>query len=192
VGSNVTNASQAVGINHLIIENNITYHWKKGFSTYASLVDGKSGANGVNGLYVRNNDFQMSWSQYDVQHWHPYKSPYEFWAGNSYNNSDSPSGWFWLSGKAVSFNSWKSIIDPWAVAGSPKYADPMRSIESYAAKIGLASSATAFLAQARQQSKANWRTAFSTAAAISYIRGGFSESAKLATGANLPAALAAW
>lgn len=57
------------------------------------------------------------------------------------------------------------------------YPDPTRSIASYNASLGGASTLAAFLAEARLQSKDNWRPQYTAAAVNSYIRSGFTTAA---------------
>ncbi|MFN0132390.1 MAG: GC-type dockerin domain-anchored protein [Phycisphaerales bacterium] len=53
------------------------------------------------------------------------------------------------------------------------YPDPDRDIATYAATIGVGSSVEDFLAAAKKQSRANWRTDLTAAAVNGYIRAGF-------------------
>ena len=55
------------------------------------------------------------------------------------------------------------------------FVDPNRTIETYAATLGLAASYEAFMAEALQQSKYNWRPEFTAAVVNPYIRDGFTE-----------------
>lgn len=107
------------------------------------------------------------------------------WRGNRYFTiNPSSQGWFFTQ-------SPQSIIDPatWAqrtnqaalssndrdqmLANAPSFPDPSRNIASYAASIGLEPSLEAFLAEARKQSRNNWRPELTAAAVNRYIREGF-------------------
>lgn len=57
------------------------------------------------------------------------------------------------------------------------YADPNRTLASYNATLGGASTLDAFVARARQQSRDNWSDAYTASAANAYIRAGFNISA---------------
>jgi hypothetical protein len=59
------------------------------------------------------------------------------------------------------------------LANSPSFPDASRTISSYAASIGLESTLEAFLAEARKQSRNNWRPELTAAAVNRYIREGF-------------------
>jgi hypothetical protein len=53
------------------------------------------------------------------------------------------------------------------------YQDPTRSVETYNASIGGSPNLSAFLIEARKQSKATWRTRYTATAVNNYIRPGF-------------------
>lgn len=53
------------------------------------------------------------------------------------------------------------------------YIDPNRTLETYNASLGGPASVSAFLAEARRQSKYNWRRQFTADEVIKYIRAGF-------------------
>ncbi len=53
------------------------------------------------------------------------------------------------------------------------FTDPSRSLETYMEEQGLTPSLEAFLAEARQQSRENWRREFTAAAVNEYVREGF-------------------
>ena len=57
------------------------------------------------------------------------------------------------------------------------YLDPNRTVETYMASIGGTASLDAYLAAARDQSKANWNTAYTADAVNTYIEAGFNKSA---------------
>ncbi|MFN5943458.1 MAG: hypothetical protein ACK46I_00080 [Phycisphaerae bacterium] len=107
------------------------------------------------------------------------------WRGNRYFTANpSNEGWFFTQ-------SPQSIIDPatWAqrtnqaalstndrdqvLSNTPSFPDPSRTMASYAASIGLEPSLEAFLAEARKQSRNNWRPELTAAAVNRYIREGF-------------------
>ena len=54
--------------------------------------------------------------------------------------------------------------------------DPTRTVAKYSASLGKAGSLAAFLAEARLQSKENWRPQFTASAVNNYIRAGFAKS----------------
>ncbi len=65
------------------------------------------------------------------------------------------------------------LIDNDIDLAAAMYHDPSRTVGSYYASIGGANDAAAFLAEARNMSKANWNTAFTADAVNDYIRAGF-------------------
>ena len=67
-----------------------------------------------------------------------------------------------------------NIIYNWGTVPTPDlYADPSRSVASYNKSIGGAESVDAFMADARKQSRFNWRQEYTAHAVNEYIRGGF-------------------
>ncbi len=112
-------------------------------------------------------------------------NPGGIWRGNRFFTiNPSSQGWFFTQ-------SPQSIIDPatWAqrtnqaalanpdrdqlLANAPTFPDAERTIATYAASIGLEPSLEAFLAEARKQSRNNWRPELTAAAVNRYIREGF-------------------
>ena len=53
------------------------------------------------------------------------------------------------------------------------FVDPDRTIETYAASIGLDASYEAFMTEAEKQSKYNWRPELTAASVNAYVRAGF-------------------
>ncbi|MFO7956583.1 MAG: hypothetical protein R6X33_05745 [Candidatus Brocadiia bacterium] len=53
------------------------------------------------------------------------------------------------------------------------FADPTRTAASYHGSLGREATRVAFLRQAHEQSKFNWRPEYTAAAVIEYIREGF-------------------
>ena len=60
-----------------------------------------------------------------------------------------------------------------ASAEQVQFVDPDRTIASYMASLGQEASYDAFIGEAVQQSKYNWREAYTAAAANAYVRAGF-------------------
>jgi hypothetical protein len=61
---------------------------------------------------------------------------------------------------------------------APNFPDPNRSIASYMQSIGMSGGLDEFLAEARQQSRFNWRTEFTAQAVNAHIREGFGRPAQ--------------
>jgi hypothetical protein len=82
---------------------------------------------------------------------------------------------FQFAGANLSFQALMTTLgDPTSTYGQVmSYPDPGRTIATYHASIGGGPSLGAFMAQARVQSKSNWRTAYTAFAVNAYIRAGF-------------------
>jgi hypothetical protein len=173
VGSGAANDQYGVGINDLTIEDNIVFNWREGMSLAPTLQPGVKGPKGLNGLVVRDNDFQSPTSSRIVNHASPFDASAERWSNNRYFDDSASSGWFTVGTTKTSMDAWKSKVEPSAKAQKMDYPDPDRSIASYNASLGGASSMTAFLQKARDQSKSSWKPQFTATAANSYVRAGF-------------------
>jgi hypothetical protein len=79
-----------------------------------------------------------------------------------------------VDGAPQSLESWrKSSGETTAEPVATKFVDPERNLASYAKSIGFPDSIEAFVAEARKQSRFNYRDALSARAASEYIRAGF-------------------
>lgn len=79
-----------------------------------------------------------------------------------------------LPGAGISITQSNNYFGAFGGPNTPGYLDTTRSLGSYNATLGGASTSSAFLSEARKQSKSNWRTAYTASAINSYIRAGFS------------------
>lgn len=107
------------------------------------------------------------------------------WRGNRYFSTNPLSqGWFFTQGPQTVIDqaTWAQRTGQAALATNerdqslanvPSFPDAGRNINSYASSIGLDGSLEAFLAEARKQSRANWRPELTAAAVNRYIREGF-------------------
>lgn len=94
-------------------------------------------------------------------------------ADNAYDSGRESGSWFALAGSDVDLSALASQTDDTSVAEAKRYADPNRTLESYNAALGGEASIDAFVAQARRQSKLNWRSEYTAAAFLAYLRAGF-------------------
>ena len=95
-------------------------------------------------------------------------------SGNIYHSNRDPSEWFRVNGVYYGFDGWVALSgDTGAQAAQVSFVDPGRTLGSYHGSIGGSPTHEAFMAEARQQSKQNWRQAYTAQAVIEYIREGF-------------------
>ena len=101
-------------------------------------------------------------------------------SGNRYNSASAADSWFTVDGGNMDLSSWATVTgeSQTAAAVAPSYAAPERTIATYAASLGLSQSFEAFIAEARKQSRSNWRSEFTANAVNDYIREGFAETAE--------------
>jgi hypothetical protein len=171
-GSGVTNPADAVGINDLTIDGNVVYNWTRALNLVSGLVPGGTGAQSVNGLTVTNNLFQRTQNTKLLSAGPSFMPSTEVFTGNCY---DSSAG-------APYVNS-GGIVKPWTTwcvgreTGSSvtrvTFPDPTRSAAKYAGVTGVGSTDSAFVAAARKQSRANWRTDLTASSLSDYVRAGF-------------------
>jgi hypothetical protein len=94
--------------------------------------------------------------------------------GNRYFSSDPSERWFNIQEEPVEPAVWaQRANEPNLVLTQPNFPDPGRTLETFMASLNRAGTLEAFLAEARQQSRTNWREDFTAGAVNRYIRQGF-------------------
>jgi hypothetical protein len=154
----------------IIFENNIAYDW----NGLAFGIKGEWPVAGP-GIIERNqfSQFGPCHELINIEH------PQDLFAGftfgkNKYFSENMPSRWFRLGGNSYAFENWRRIVkDDGSTTAAPTFPDPERNIDSYQQHLGLEATHDAFIAEALQQSRFNWRREFTAAAVNSYIREGF-------------------
>lgn len=173
VGDSPDSPIHAVGINDLLIENNIVYGFQCMYMG-PNLTPGGRGELAWNNVTFRNNQFQEFPGKTTIYHRHLFDPIYEHWEGNSYNSTlINPAEWFYINNKTTSWDSWKAAIDPTGEKKTNSYPDPDRSVGNYHGSLGRTATTEAFLEEAIKQSRFNWRPEYTATAANDYIRVGF-------------------
>ena len=173
MGNSPSNLSDAVGLNDLTVRDNIVYDWYQGLSTDSEYVPGASGFKALNDLTIEDNDFQNVISTRLLIHGNPYEQLEEEFDDNHYWDDSPSSGWFSLRTVTKSFDEWQDDLEPNANRTQRKYHDPNRTVGTYYRSLGGDATSTAFLAEARRQSRQNWRPAYTADGVNDYIREGF-------------------
>ena len=173
MGNPPDNLDAAVGLNDLTIQQNIVYDWYQALSTDSAYLPGASGFKALNGLVVRDNDFQQTISTRLLQHGNGYDGSAEMWDDNHYWDDSPASGWFSVNGTTTSFDTWQDGVEPSANRTQRRYVDPARTVATYNRSLGGAGTTEAFLAQARAQSRQNWRPQYTADGVNDYVRDGF-------------------
>jgi len=95
-------------------------------------------------------------------------------ARNTYHNARPDDAWFSVEDKLLGFDAWcRRTGETGALARALDFPDPVRTVETYMASMGLEPTLEAFIAEVRKQSKANWRPEFTARAVNDYVRAGF-------------------
>lgn len=172
-GGDLLNAGSGVGINNLVIEDNVVNKWSRMFEVSSAFNIGGSGYTGLNNLTVRSNDFQNSIDRYGAIVWQSdaANKGEEFFSGNRYYDETADKNWFVIGGSLNTLSSYQSKLEPTAQAVKVNYKNPNANIASYAG------SYESFMSEARKASSSNWRTTYTAKGAIAYMRGAFNMSA---------------
>lgn len=161
------------GIHDVTLEGNIVYRWNAGITINGDLVPGGSGKNALNGLTIRNNDFQRLYSNRIISQGQEYNAAAERFSGNRYFSSGSSATWFKKGGNVTSWDQWYAKVDKTSRRVKVKYDDPERKVETYNAMLGGKPSVGAFLTQARLLARRIWDPRYSASAVVEYMHQGF-------------------
>jgi hypothetical protein len=153
-------------IQDLTIQNNIVYDWRGGirFSSTA-LVNVK----------VNKNDFQSPLRGQELVNYFSQG----FNAGTTFNanrwfSSDDPGQWFLTKDGPLSYQEWLTTSKEQGSSNMKvSYPDPERKLGTYHGSLGKTATFDAYIAEARQQSRKNYRFEYTAAGPIAYIREGF-------------------
>jgi hypothetical protein len=155
------------------ISDNIVFDWG-GVAFDIRTAEGGQNQQPVN-LHLTGNIFQNSRDAAPlVQHGVAASLASVTSAHNKFHSQAPDSAWFRVGNGNLGLTQWKvQVHDHSSNARRAEFPDPNRTIATYQASVGGAQTVEAFMAEARQQSKANWRAQYSAAAVIAYIRAGF-------------------
>jgi len=105
----------------------------------------------------------------------PFPTAQVRFSGNKYFSSYPANNWFLLRGTTnQTFAQWAAAVgETGSSAVESRYKAPSRNVGTYMATLGMPATFDAFIAEARKQSKANWRAEYRSEAVIAYIRDGF-------------------
>lgn len=171
VGSNVTNAGSAVGINELTIEDNVIYDWTRALTIGNEFVSGGTGSTGLNNLVIRNNDFQRIQSPTIMTVGDDFSAAEIVMSGNRYHAVGGVVN-VNLGGPAASWSSWSAGRDDSRIV-LVSYPAAGRTAGTYAATLNLGSTNGAFLTAARGQSSETWDPALTGHQVGDFIRIGY-------------------
>jgi Ca2+-binding RTX toxin-like protein len=184
--SSTKNPQDAVGINDVIIENNVVNGWFRAISTDGSFQNQGSGLWAYNDVSFRDNVLQMS-NEYLIRHNSPYDSATETWSGNQYDDRSPDGKWFLMGPKVLTPSQWLAQVDPTGTIGPMQFPDASRAADTYDAVMGGAGTVASFLAAERQQSSDHWDSQYLASAVNAYLQAGFGVSTGPVAAATAPA-----
>lgn len=177
-----------VGVHNVVIRNNTVYNWRPTLfwtGTYGEEMTRLC----LSGIVVKDNLFQstdprragsLMLRARDVSALKGFT-----FVGNLCWCEPAGLETFQLAGRKLTVEQWTR--EP-GVKGDQarkvEFADAARDVGTYHATLGKEATLEAFLAEAHEQSKFNWRTEYTAAAVIAYIREGFRPKEDVAAGAG--------
>ncbi len=164
--------SKDAGLNvpkyEILVENNLVYGWNG--SSFATVTDK------FDSVTVRRNCFQnLAFPTTCV--WlssNPGLNSMSF-SENVYYSIKNPGEWIQIgnTGQKFTVNGWNTFAGDSSISKQMTFVDPNRTIETYHASLGRTATFEGFMAQAREQSKVNWRNEYRGRVVNNYIRKGF-------------------
>jgi hypothetical protein len=148
----------------IVFEDNIAYQWNG--SCLAT-------ENTYTALTVQNNILQDLTNSQRVINAATLQG-FEVFQNNKYWSNLATSQWFQNGGSTLNLAGWVTASgETGAQAVQVTFPDPDRTIATYMTSQAGTPTLAAFLAEARMQSKSNWRTQYTAPAVNDYIRAGF-------------------
>ena len=148
------------------LKNNLLYNWRDGIRFYGD-------SSGLLSVELTGNEVQSSGSERVIEH---DDMPTTFVSSNNrFWSQAPPSSFIWLDSSSVDLATWQAQIgDLDSTREQLTYPDPDRSIARYNAEVlGGPADFEAFMDEARNQSKDNWRPEYTAEAVNRWIREGF-------------------
>jgi hypothetical protein len=157
------------------IRNNTIYNWQPTNSPYnwpietIRLIGTPEGP-----ISITNNTIQQHSNSFMVSFENAPAPGTVAVTGNRYHSARTDGKWFVKSaGQTLNYPEWHAFISDNSQLVQLSYPAPNRSIGGYHASIGGAANTTAFMTEARKQSKDFWRPQYTAAAVNNYLRAGF-------------------
>ncbi len=155
------------GVENTLFSNNIIYAWN-GYSRFKG-----TAAQTVNIQLLGNKLQNEITSDPLIVHDQSGSTNGVISANNIFDAIAAPNAWM-RAGANLSLAQWKALVnDTTSVAQQVVFPDSTRTIVTYQLSIGGTPTLPAFLTEARNQSKSNWRTQYTAGAVNDYIRAGY-------------------
>lgn len=159
-GQNQTDPQNSVGLNNVLVENNIVYDWNHGVQVDGDMTPGGTGINAINNVTFTGNDFENVPASV-INHDDPISSQ-EHWSSNYFENVNVPV-----------IGGYTQAPEPGTYLG---FSNPQRTAATYNAQLGGGNSDAAFLNAARSQNEQSWNANYDAASVVSYVSAGFGRS----------------
>lgn len=168
-----TNPQQSVGLNDLIIEDNIVNDWDRGVYVDGGFDYGGTGIAALNNVTIRGNDF-ADVSGPVIQSKDALNSSQLHFLDNTYSATASA---MTVASKSMSFSQWSQQDETGATQATVPYANPADTLGAYDASLGGVGTDTDFLASARTLSQQNWQTQYTAAGVVAAMQGAYTDTA---------------
>ncbi len=130
-------------------------------------------ADRLNDVTLTGNRFLMPWAQGPLIRAAGDLSGCKF-SNNVYWSTQPADKWFQLDGQPADFATWvRRSGETGSARQTVPVPQPVPTIESYMAHLGLKPTLEAFVAEVRKQSRTNWRPQFTAAAVNNWVRKAF-------------------
>jgi hypothetical protein len=161
-------SNNGIGVGNTTFANNVVYNWNG-----VSRINGDGSQ--IFNIQFQNNKFQNHVTAEPLlEHSQQSSTSTFFSAGNVFDTSAAANSCMQLAGGNIPLSTWKPLVhDTTSVEMPAQFPDPNRTIATYHSSIGGSGNLDAFMMEARNQSKANWRTEYTAHAVNEYIRAGF-------------------
>ena len=161
-------------VRNAVVEHNTIYNWgdeTPGGSTIVSTVD-LAENNYIGKNIIQQQDLQTILMNIDT----PANLDNYTFEDNRYFTLRPENQKFFVDGTRHDFASWQTLTADNSLEEEVVFDDPDRNLATYQASLGATPSFEAFMAEARLQSKDNWRSEYTAQAVNDYLRNGFCSS----------------
>lgn len=155
------------------VHDNIVYKWdNNGHGSALSFRSNRGVMINYHNVHIENNIFDQARGGNVIASAYAMSPEFHF-AGNRYYSTSPVNEWFLIE-NSMDFTGWLALLaENGAMNTAPVFPDPDRSVESYMQSIGRTPTFEAFIHEALQQQKGNYRLEFTAARVNQYIRAGF-------------------
>lgn len=179
------NPLERIGVNDLLIANNIIHQWYQGFRVNDDLNPNTSGSHALNNVTVKGNYFLGTFAEVLTEHpLNPLTPGGMKWEGNSYFGEKLDFKVEGADGKVSTWAllKWKTEGEPTAMNQSPIFKDSKRRAELFLTEMSSTCFGTkyegpanflSFREEMLKQDKGNWHRCRTTQVVVDWIREGF-------------------